>query len=447
MKKHVLLRIVACLLLFVLLVLVACGDTQPPAGEDDPTPPAEEPTPAPGDDTPPTDDADARALEELLFYLKNVSSFPLPEDFDPTGMTPAEIVAATGDRYAAYFTKEEYDAYLSDLGGNLVGIGVSITQYLEDDIHGIHVLSVFPSSPAEAAGILPRDVIVGVDGTPVSVSGYSAALTAVAGDIGTSVTLDILRNGETFSLAVTRNTCVKETVHSRILTHGGTDIGYVYITEFDSVTSLQFVRAVERLMLAGVDSMLFDLRGNPGGYLHTVCEMLAYVLPDGDICSIDYGYDLYTDYTVYASGNTLHNISTGYLSDGSPLPVSHSLVSTPIGVLIDGGTASAAELFTSALRDYAERKLMNVTIFGANSYGKGSMQSSLSLSNGAHVKMTIALYNPPSGVNYNDVGIAPTDGYTVDTPHTSVVPRFFGTYDDIGTQDAALLLALDTLAK
>ncbi len=427
MKNRIFLRAVAFVLLLVLLCLsVSCGDD-------------------PADLTP--GEAEEKSFEELLFYLKNVSYFPLPEDFDTDGLSRTEIVDATGDRYAQYFTKEEYEDYTFDLGGNLVGIGVSITEYNKDGVYGIHVLSVFPDSPAEAAGMQANDVIVGIDGTAVSSLGYVSALSAVAGDAGTTVTLSCLREGVPYTTSVTRNTCVKKTVHSRIIPCGDYDIGYVYITEFDHVTTLQFVEAVEDMKTAGADRMVFDLRNNPGGYLHIVCEMLAYLLPDGDLCAVDYSYEKYTDYTIYAEGDRLFGAGNSTMANGQPVPISHDMTTMPIGVLIDNGTASAAELFTSALRDYAAWGKMNVTIFGTKSYGKGSMQSSFSLSNGDHVKMTIALYSPPSKVNYNGVGVFPTEGYAVSQAHKTVAPRFLGGYADIGDLDPTLTLALDTLAR
>ncbi len=425
MKKRFFLRVAACVLLVLLCFLVSCGDKEVPK-------------------TP--DELEAQSLEELLFYLKEVAYFPLPDNFDHTGLDRADIVAATGDRYAQYFTEEEYAAYTADLGGNLVGIGVSITQYEQENLLGIHVLATFQDAPATLAGMRAGDVIVGVDGVAVSDIGYQAALAAIAGEAGTTVTLACLRGTTPYTVTVTRNNCTKQTVHSRILSVGGTRIGYVYITEFDAVTTYQFVNAIEALETAGVDKILFDLRGNPGGYLHTVCEMLAFALPDGDICSVDYGYESYEDYTVRSENGALVGIGNATMQNGAPLPISHSLTGIPLGVLIDGGTASAAELFTSALRDYAADGLLDVTIFGTKSYGKGSMQSSVRLSNGDHVKMTLALYNPPSGVNYNGVGILPSEGCTVSTPYETVVPRFLGDYGDIGTQDAALTFALDFLA-
>ncbi len=432
MKKQLLLRVVACALMLALAlcVFVSCEKTETDTGALT------------------EEEREARSLEQLLFFLQEVAYFPLDPDFDPAGKTRAEIVDAIGDRYARYFTAEEYEAYASDLGGNLVGIGVSITGYQQgEDTTGIHILSVFPASPAEQAGLRVGDVITAVDGNTVSALGYSEACAAVAGEANTIVSLTILRDGETVAIDVTRASCVKKTVHPRVITVGDYTIGYLYITEFDAITAEQFILAVESLKAIGVDRWLFDLRGNPGGYLHTVCQMLAYVLPDGDICSVDYKYTGFADYTVTASGDKLSGVTNGTLPDGSPIPIAHSLSATPIGLLIDNGTASAAELFTSALRDYNGTNGMDVTIYGTNSYGKGSVQSAYKLVNGDYVKMTVALYAPPTGVNYDGVGVAPSDGCVIDTPPETVTPRFFGQYSDIVTLDAAMYFALTNLAN
>ncbi len=427
MKKHVLLRLVSFLAILVLLfTLVSCDGIL-------------------GSTTPKTEaELEEESLEQLLFYLKNYSSYPLPADFDPTGLSPAEIVKATNDPFAAYFTAEEYAAYSSDLGGNLVGIGVSVAEYQTEGLTGIHILSVFPDSPAEKAGLQQKDIITAVGETKIADVGYRSALSLVTGEAGTSLTLTYLRDSVETTVTIVRAVCVKETVHGRIIQNGDRRVGYVYITEFDGVTTLQFIETVSALTEAGATAFLFDLRGNPGGYLRSVSEMLAYILPDGDISHIDYGYERLEDYTIRSEGDTLYGIGDNTLSDGSALPVSHSLAHLPIGVLTDGGTASAAELFTSALRDYGNAGKMNVTIVGTKTYGKGSMQSAYRLANGDYVKMTLALYNPPCNINYDGIGITPH--VVVETEPLSLTGRHFGELSEIALIDAALYAALTTLS-
>ncbi len=424
MNKRFFLRLFACLLLVLILAsALSCGDNDPSKNEGKP-------------------DLVEESFSELLDFLTHYSSYPLPEDFDPSDLTRKEIVAATKDPYAAYFTNEEYAAYSSDLGGNLVGIGVTVALYDEADLTGIHVLSVYPDSPAAAAGLAPRDVITKVDGTVVTAENYDACIDAVRGESGTSLTLTYVRDGVEGDVTLTRASCVKSTVHHRIIKAGDTSVGYVYISAFDTITTTQFISAVSSLEAAGVTRFIFDLRSNRGGYLNTVCEMLAYVLPDGDICSVDYGYEELEDYSVYSKGDKLHGSGNNKLPDGSPLPVSHSMENAEIAVLVDKYTASAAELFTSALRDYNATGKMNATVWGNVTYGKGSMQSTYALANGDYLKMTVALYNPPSGVNYNGIGITPTHLYTVHVSEAPVFVRFFGSVEDISRVDRVFSDAL-----
>ncbi len=434
MKKLFFSRVIAILLLLaVLFSFGACID---------------------GDTTSP-EAADVRARAELLYYLETYASFPLPEDFDPTDKSVIDICLATGDPYIYYFDAETYNAYSADLQGNLVGIGVAITEHREGDAAtGIYLLSVFPGSPAETAGLRPHDIITAVDGVAVTDAGYETVCNKVAGDAGTTVSITYLRNGNIQTVEITRALCTKQTVYSRVIPMGSTKIGYVYITDFDAVTLSQFVKAVSSLESSGVDRMIFDLRGNGGGYLDTVCEMLAYVLPDGDICHIDYGYEEFEDYTISSKNNQILNLDgkdtpavTPTLADGTPLDVAHDLADMPIGLLIDDYTASAAELFVSALRDYRDAGLMDVTIAGTDSYGKGCMQQTMPLSNGDWLKLTVALYNPPSNVNYDGIGITPDDGGEVTEPPTTAKSRHFNDIGDLAVLDPALHCILSILTS
>jgi carboxyl-terminal processing protease len=353
--------------------------------------------------------------QQLTAILRELSVYGLADDDALVGMTAAEIVASTGDPYAAYFTKEEYEAYSADLNGNFVGIGVTVDRYLDTTLgETVRVLCVFEGSPAQAAGLEAGDLITTVGDVAVADVGYVSAVSAVTGESGTSVTLTYYRAGEAHTVAATRAACVKQTVFSYLLTPSeGTSIGYVRVTTFDAVTTSQFCEAVDALEAAGVDGFVFDLRYNGGGYLRTVCEMLAYLLPDGNICTVDYHSDLLSDSIVYSAGDTLYmQDGVTYTTDalGNPLNISHALT-VPCAVLTNGSTASAAELFTSALRDYAADEAVSfptVTIVGTNTYGKGCMQSTYRLADGSYVKLTVALYNPPCGTNYDGVGIAPT---------------------------------------
>ena len=283
------------------------------------------------------------------------------------------------DRYSAYYTLEEYLEMLKGSRGSAKGIGV----YVSGTETSIVVTYVMPGSPAQKAGMLSGDEILAVDGKSVAEIGYNEAVGMVAGEDGTQVLLSVLREGEKKDIAVTRGDYTPYTViHSKIPAkeEGAEDIGYIKIIQFDQITVSQFKTAVEELKAAGCTKFIFDLRDNPGGELNSVVSMLDYILPEGPIVHILDADKKETDV---------------YTSDANEL-------AGEMVVLTNGNTASAGELFTSALRDYEK-----ATLIGTKTYGKGCGQSFHPLSNGGVITVTSFFYNPPYGENYDGVGIYP----------------------------------------
>ena len=388
-------------------------------------------------------------FRELLEAINRYSYYPNIE-YSPE--LAAALLASTGDPYCQYFTKEQLNDYTTDLSGNFVGIGVMIESTKTDGGEpSLRLLSVFTDSPAQAAGLLPGDFIVAVDGKASSEFETPADMTAaVRGEAGTQVVLTVRREEIDTDITVTRGACVKDTVYFERLLCGEKALGYVRVTDFDEITTEQFIRAVSALETEGVSAFIFDLRYNGGGYLDTVNEMLAYLLPDGNLCSVDHASSLLTDYTLYAEGDTIYQTGRdGYYRKSEAF--THQ-ISVPSAVLVNGATASAAELFTAGLRDYAaEGKIPPVTIVGENTYGKGCMQSVFPLPNGDYIKVTIALYTPPCGVNYHEVGVAPdgepvtandktsADLYLKETPGASTLPD--GATDTVLAEAIARLTA------
>lgn len=315
---------------------------------------------------------------------------------DKTAVTDAVIdsyVRATGDPYSFYRTPEASDEFNSDMSGKFGGIGVVI-EY-DHNNESITVSSILLDSPAEAAGFKVGDVIVGVDGQRVDDIGYLNAVNYVRGEIGTDVAVTVLRDGEEITLTATRAEVVESVVDYAITEEG---YGYMLITDFKSITYQQFVEAYDELERAGVKGIIFDLRNNPGGYVSSVRDVLSYLLPTGNLimsCHYKTG-----EPTLLNSIDDVHP-TTGETSD-------HTLT-LPAVVLCNRYTASSAEIFTSVLRDYNDTGLVNVTIVGEKTYGKGIMQSGLyySATDPSTLTFTSAYYNPPSGVNYQDIGITP----------------------------------------
>lgn len=372
-----------------------------------------------------SDKYDAGTLEAALGLLDTTSLFDLPDKAELTEAMIEAAIVAMGDRYGTFFTDAEYASYSSDLAGDFVGIGVTLQK--DADGNALIVL-VHAGSPAEESGLLAGDTLVSVDGLAFT-DGYDAAFDAIIGEAGSTVEIGYLRGGAPSSVTVTRAPVVKQTVVSRVEHYGDSEIGYVYISGFDGHTFDQFKAAVSELETAGVDAFIFDVRSNGGGLLSSVGQVLAYLLPDGVIAYVDYRSDALSDYTISAEN--------GYVKTGSSTPVLYCEggheITVPAVVLVNGKTASAAELFTASLRDYADPAFaakagitpLDVAIFGTVTYGKGTVQTTYSVGGGNYLKLTLARYNPPTDVNYDGVGITParTIGTTEDEEAISVYLR------------------------
>ena len=317
-------------------------------------------------------------------------------------------VASDGDLYGGYLTADEYAEFVNGQNGVTVGIGVSVT----DTGEGARILTVYPDSPAGEAGILPGDLIVAAGDVRYDTDGYEALLTAVRGEEGTEAELTLLRDGKTVTVKVTRRQVTAATVLYSRSADGTTAI--IRITSFDNTTEGQFRKAVEQLSSDGCTRIVFDLRGNPGGSLGAVVAVLDAILPEGTIVT-----------TRMADGS-----SKEYRSDEKEIKL-------PMAVLVNGNTASAAELFTAALRDYEK-----AVIIGENTFGKGVMQSYFLLADGSALKMTTGYYDPPCGENYDGVGIRPD---VVVTPGESMTGKSIYALDE--TEDNQLATALAMLGS
>ena len=310
--------------------------------------------------------------------------------------------AATGDDYAAYYTEEEYKALMSENNASMVGIGVMVVE--SADPRGAVVVSVFPDSPAQAAGILPGDVIVGVGSGENAVSfkdiSYESAMALVKGEAGTEVTVTVSRGGEPRAFTMTRAAVTMVSVSGHA---SQTDprVGIVRISQFDTATPVQFRKTMEELISGGCTAFVYDLRNNPGGDLKSVTAVLAFFLNEGDLVLS----------TVAKTGDTEKSYLTPakYNGDYAGCSIEKSDIgryrSYPNAVLVNGNTASAAELVTAALRDYHLTQIV-----GEKTFGKGILQSIYDLSHFGYkgaIKLTTGYYCPPCGENYHGVGITP----------------------------------------
>lgn len=329
------------------------------------------------------DSSTAEKMEQILDYYEKyyVGEFDAQE---AETMALKYLVAGTGDRYGYYYTAEEFQDLMTQQTGELVGIGVMVNT--EDVSNGIVINRVMPGSPAESAGVLEGDVIVGVNDATIEKDGYEALYTMIGGEENTSVKITVKRDGKPIEFNIVRKKIAYETVIYGY--HESSKTGVIRIIEFIENTPDQFSTALTELKKMGAERFVFDLRDNPGGLLDSVLAIMENFLPkDAVITSLVKKNGATQDYKV---------------NEGAEYDY-------PTAILINGGSASASELFTSAMRDHGKAILI-----GENSFGKGVGQSFIQFSDGSAIKLTNFYYNPPSGVNFDGVGIEPDIKITLD---------------------------------
>lgn len=309
-------------------------------------------------------------LEEIIreYSLEEIDDQQL-EDYLYYG-----LVAGIGDDYAAYYTEEELDNMMDSSNGSYGGIGAMFSQNLNTGV--MTVSKVYEGYPAYKAGILPQDILYKVDGEDVTGQDLSVVVTKIKGEEGKEVTLSMLRGEEVLDFTMKCEIIEIQTVESAML-EGKT--GYIQITEFDTITTSQFEKALTDLQAQGMESLVIDLRNNGGGSVEAVTEIADMLLPEGTIVSIDYQYKEKEERTSEAS-----------------------CVDLPMAVLINGYSASASEILAGALQDHGVAKIV-----GTQSFGKGIVQNVLSLNDGTAIKLTVAKYYTPNGNDIHKVGITP----------------------------------------
>ena len=324
---------------------------------------------------------DYKKIEEKTSVLQNIIDRYFLFDEDMTKVEDgiyAGMMNGLGDPYTVYYTKEEYKALNEDTEGKYSGIGAVVSQNPNTKI--ITIVKIFENSPANDAGLQVGDIIYKIDGEEVAGTDMDILVkTKIRGEEGTSFKMTVLRGDERkeVELDLTRRSIEVETVAGRMLDN---NIGYIAVSQFDAVTSEQFKSNIESLQSQGMTKLIVDLRGNPGGLLDQVVDMLDYILPDGLV--------LYTE--------DKYGKREEYYSDGS-----HEL-KIPMVVLVNENSASASEVFTATFRDFEWG-----TVVGKTTFGKGIVQNVLPLGDGTAVKITTQHYYPPSGYDLHKVGIKP----------------------------------------
>lgn len=322
--------------------------------------------------------AKIRQIEEMLdtYYVEDYDK-ELAEELMYTG-----LVAGVGDPYTYYLSADSLAEQVEKNSGHFVGIGVEI--YAGDDGY-IVVSSVTPGGPAEAAGILAEDKITEVDGE--SITGKTAADVSalVKGEEGTDVMLTIFREstGEVLEKTVTRQDIQVQTVSWRMMDD---NIGYISITNFRENTYNQFKEALDTLEAEGMEKLVLDLRNNTGGLVKSAHEIGEELLPEGIMV-----------YTMDKEGNREDTLCDDVYND------------VPMVVLVNGNSASAAEILAGAIQDTGRGELIGTTTFG-----KGLVQRLFTLPDGSGLNVTIQKYYTPNGTSIHGVGITPD--YEVELP-------------------------------
>ena len=317
-------------------------------------------------------------LEELKGLIDEV--YLHEEEVDEETLTEGiyqGYIAALNDPYSTYYTAEETKEMMESTSGEYSGIGALMSQNRETGV--ITIANVYENSPAAEAGMKNEDILYKVEGEEVTGVDLSEVVTQVKGKEGTEVKMTLLRGADRQEIEVT---AVRRKLQTQTVSYEMKEgqIGYIRVSEFDEVTLEQFREAKAALESQGMASMLIDLRGNPGGNLSTVCDMLREILPEGLIV-----------YTEERDGER-----TDYKCDGK------TPWEKPLAVLINGASASASEIFAGAVQDYGIGQLV-----GTTTYGKGVVQQLFPMTDGTMVKLTIAEYFTPKGRNIDGTGIVP----------------------------------------
>lgn len=281
------------------------------------------------------------------------------------------------DPHSEYFTKNELVDFNELTSGNYAGIGVEV----EIKDKRLTIITSVDGSAAAQAGVLSGDVIIKINSTIITDLGMQDIVTLMRGDIGSVVTLDIDRNGEIKHYELTRRLIDDNSVTAKWL---GDGIAYFRLSQFQSDSSEEFYQAIEALKKEGViKGVVLDLRNNPGGILQSAVGVVDAFIDTGMIVYTKGRHDVSNSQFVATKGNT-------------------TLADAPLIVLVNEGSASASEIVAGALQDH-QRAL----IVGTETFGKGSVQTVVPLSNGDAVKLTTALYFTPNGRSIQAQGIRP----------------------------------------
>ncbi len=320
--------------------------------------------------------SDTKTVQKLN-YLESLINEEYLEEKEEDSLREglyAGLMSGLNDPYSTYYTAEQYKELNTSNEGSYVGIGAVLQK---DKDGGAKIVQLYEGGSGEQAGLKKGDVLKAIDGEDVTEKETSDIASMIRESDKDSVTLTIQRDEETKEIKVEIRDVEIQTVSHEMLDD---ETGYIRISEFSEVTTNQYKKAFEDLQDKGMKKLVVDLRDNPGGLLTAVCDVLRQILPEGLIV-----------YTEDKNGKKEEEKCDG-----------KSELAMPLAVLVNGGSASASEIFAGAVKDYGIG-----TIVGTTTYGKGVVQTIQPLSDGSAVKITIAKYFTPKGNDINKKGIAP----------------------------------------
>ena len=285
------------------------------------------------------------------------------------------LVAGLDDVYSSYMSAEEFTVFNEQTEGQYAGIGAVVTA-TEDE--RVMVVSPYDGSPAANAGIMPKDIIMEVNGMDTRGAGLDTVVSMMKGEPGTSVNITLYRESEkrTFDVTIVRDTITIQTITHKMLDN---NIGYIRLSGFERVTYKQFVTALNSLQADGAEGFILDVRNNPGGLLDVVADICNLLVPKGNIV---YTEDKNGEQQFMRSDNKYLNM--------------------PMALLVNGNSASASEVMAGAIKDHEVGVLI-----GEQTFGKGVVQNIFPLEDGSAVKVTIARFYSPNGVCIHGEGITP----------------------------------------
>lgn len=322
---------------------------------------------------------DTKRLEEVMTAIQQ----QYVDEVDPEALNQGALkgmVEAVGDKYSAYFTPEEYQAFVQHFEPTFSGIGVTVEISQRTGL--VTVVSPIKGSPGEKAGLRAGDAIVEVDGKDTTGMTLNEAVALIKGPKGTQVKLGVRREGvsELLTFTITRDTITVPVLDYRMVDKAA-GIGYVQLMEFNKSSAAQVTAAINDLRTQGMTRLIFDVRQNPGGLLEEAVDIASLFVPGGQpvVHIVERGKP---QKTMASRGKTAWNL--------------------PLVVLVDGGSASASEILAGAVKDTGVGVVM-----GEKTFGKGSVQTFWQLADGAGIKLTTAKYLTAGEKSINGVGVDP----------------------------------------